>query len=157
MVLKLAYQRDPELQRLAKALKRTNNVSFAGLGAIAGGTVAQSATSLYVLNPPDGVPDSYVPGALGLGMSGATNIVFGARALFSHSYRKKYRERQMLIQQQVEEVLHHLEFSKTTCPEARKELVILIGERASQDFVELWRSSHPSRSAVATATSAVVH
>jgi hypothetical protein len=142
MVLKLAYERDEKLQEIAKKLKRMNQCTTGLLSGVASGTLAQGTVSMSVLNPPAGLEDSCVPGALGLGFSGFTNVLFATKNVFGHSYRKQIHARQVEIQQQVENVLHHLEFSKMTCPEAQHELVALIGERGARDFADLWQASH---------------
>lgn len=142
IILKLAYQRDPELQKLSKKLNISNIASVNALACIAGGTVGQNVASMACLNPPTGIEDSYAPGTVGLALNTMTNVVFGARTFASYKYRKKMKERQIAIRLQVERLLEHLEFSKSDCSEAQAELSILIGERASKECLQLWQSSH---------------
>jgi hypothetical protein len=142
IILKLAYQRDPELQKLSKKLNISNIASINALASIAGGTIGQNVASMACLNPPSGIEDSYAPGTAGLALATVTNVVFGARTVVNHGFRKKMKERQLVIRQQVERLLEHLEYSKTDCSEAQGELATLIGERASKECLQLWQSSH---------------
>ncbi len=142
IILKLAYQRDPELQKLSKKLNISNIASVNALACIAGGTIGQNVASMACLNPPDGIEDSYAPGTVGLALNTVTNVVFSARIMASHGFRKKMKERQLVIRQRVERLLDHLEYSKTDCSEAQTELVTLIGDRASKECLQLWQSSH---------------
>src|ERR1700744_5677107 len=57
MILKMAYQRDPELQKLAKRLNMANFATTNSIAVIAGGTLAQNVVSMAALNPPDGIED----------------------------------------------------------------------------------------------------
>lgn len=142
IILKMAYRRDPELQRMAKKLNLNNNASTAAFVGIAGGTLGQNVASMYSLNPPDGHEDSYGPGCVGLALDAVTNITFGARTVVGHHYRKMMKARQLEVRQRVERLVEHLEYSKTDCSEAQAELATLIGERASKECLQLWHSSH---------------
>ena len=142
IILKMAYRRDPELQRMAKKLNLSNSASTASFVGIAGGTLGQNISSMYALNPPEGHEDSYGPGCVGLALDGVTNIVFGARTVVGHHYRKMMKARQLEVRQRVERLVEHLEYSKTDCSEAQSELATLIGERASKECLQLWHSSH---------------
>ena len=142
IILKLAYQRDPELQKFAKKMNISNIASINALACIAGGTIGQNVASMACLNPPAGIEDSYAPGTAGLALATVTNVVFAGRVMASHGYRKKMKERQIAIRQRVERLLEHLEYSKTDCSEAQAELSTLIGDRASKECLQLWQSSH---------------
>jgi hypothetical protein len=138
----MAYARDPELIKLSKKLHRSNSMSSGAIGLIAGGTLGQNITSLATLNPPDDMPDSYVPGSIGLGLDGAINIALTSRILLKHRYHVRMRVRQDELREEVEAILKHLEFSETSCPEAQHDLARIIGDRGAQDCIVLWRSSH---------------
>ena len=142
MILKMAYQRDPEIQKIAGRLKILNFGTYNALTAIAGGTLAQGVVSMACLNPPAGIEDSCVPGSIGLTLDGLTNIVFTGQAVGTFGYRKKMKARQRKIKERVEALLNHLEFSETKCSEAQSELAELIGDRAAQECLQLWQSSH---------------
>jgi hypothetical protein len=142
IILKMAYARDPEVLRLSKKLRITNFGTTTGLAGVAGGTMAQGIVGLAALNPPDGMPDSYAPGIVGLGLETAVLMIFAGGPLVQHKFRKELRARQLAIRQQVEQILQHLEYSKTNCSEAQKELAELVGDRGARDCVELWQSSH---------------
>jgi hypothetical protein len=147
MILKMAYAKDPELQKLAKKSNLSNDCTTGIFAGVAAGTIGQNIVSMSELNPPVGLEDSYVPGAIGLGLSGITNAAIAARLLLHHDYRKRMRIRKIAIREHVEAILQHLEYSKTSCPDAQKELVSIIGERAAQDCIQLWQSSHTLASA----------
>jgi len=142
IILRMAYARDPELQKLARKAHVADVGTFSSIALIAGGTAAQNIVSMSVLNPPEGIEDSYVPGSIGLGLDGATNVAFTARLLIFHRYKKLMKARQIVLKNKVETILEHLEFSQTACPEAQTDLAGIIGERAAQDCVQLWKSSH---------------
>ncbi|HEY9775770.1 MAG TPA: hypothetical protein V6C81_18555 [Planktothrix sp.] len=151
MLLKLAYQRDPELAAMTKRMKISSAATSTVIGLIASATLAQNIVSMAVLNPPPGSQDSYVPGSIGIGLDGGTSTAFDLRAIVNHKLRKQYRSRQVVICKEVNELLYHLEFSKMTCPEAQKQLVALVGEQASHDFVEFWKASHSDKLVAAQA------
>jgi len=142
LILELAYQRDPELKRIAKRFKLVNlgtNITVAG---VAGGTLAQGVTALAVLNPPAGHEDSYAPLEIGVPLSAVTLLAFMARTYCNHKLEREIVDRQMQIKKRVEGILHHMAHCQAACPDARKQLTELIGERACSEWVELWQSSH---------------
>ncbi len=142
LILEMAYQRDKEIEKLAKRLGITNVATMAGLLAISGGTIAQGITAIGTLNPATGHLDSYAPGIIGLSLGSATLLTFGTRIYFGHKYGKKMKARQLAIKSEIEEILHHLEYSEAKCPDMHKQLAALIGDRASGEFLQLWQSSH---------------
>jgi hypothetical protein len=142
LILEMAYERDKELSGL---LRRVNLLNFTTLGCIsgiAGGTLAQGITALYVLNPQPGHEDSYVPGALGVALSAATICTFGARLYFGHRFQKHIHDRQMALKKEVMDVLDQVEGSDGTSTEAVAHLETLVGKRASKEWLQMWRSSH---------------
>ena len=141
IILKMAYQRDPQLQKLMRSVKRVNAITSGSVTTAIGGTTAQNILSLATLNQDQG-NDSYLPGALGLGMSGLINITLDGSILINWRLKKKIRVRQLIVKQKVETIVNHLEFSRTSCPEAQGDLSEMIGERAANDCIKLWQSSH---------------
>jgi hypothetical protein len=152
IILKMAYQRDPELQKLRGHVRGMNDVTSGAVGTAVGGTLAQNVISMACLNPAPGISDSYLPGGLGLGLSGLINIVFDGNLLVSWRLKSKIKARQIAIRDHVEAILNHLEFSETNCPEAQNELAGIIGPRAASDCIQLWRSSHATASAMKNKT-----
>lgn len=165
LILQMAYARDRELYSSVRKLKFSDNLTLASIYGIAGVSVAQSITGLVTLNPGGGHGtshnvdtgsegehqhaaandnqhnDSYAPGILGLISSGSTLAALGLRFYFGHRYSKKIKTRQQEIRSRVESILARLE--KGESPEQlRVELLPLIGERATREFNQLWRSSH---------------
>ena len=142
LILDLAYQRDLELKKLAKRLNLVNWGTTAAVTGIAGGTLAQGIISLATLNPPEGQSDSYLPGAIGIGFAGLTLVTFTGRTVINQVLLRRLRNRQLEIKHQVESILARYESSHGDNEDARRELVSLIGERATNEWVQLWRSSN---------------
>lgn len=142
MILKMAYSHDEELQRLLRKQRHISSGSYVALGAISGATLGQNISSIALLNPPDGVPDSYAPGIVGLVLDGAVNTVIGGNILLRHVQQKRIKARRREIRSQVAAILEHMEFSASNCPDAQKDLAQLIGERGAQECLQLWQSSH---------------
>lgn len=142
LVLDMAYQRDPEIKKLMKRLNMVNLGTMATITAVAGGTLAQSIIALSVINPPPGLHDSYQPLAIGTGLSGLTLVAFVGRAVLNHCLVKKMRNRQLVIKHQVEAILAQFESSHGDSTETQTELTRLIGERATNEWMQLWRSAN---------------
>jgi hypothetical protein len=142
LILDLAYQRDDRLHCLAKRMGFVNAATILGITGIAGGTLAQGIIALSVLNPPPPQSDSYLPGSIGIGMSGLTLIALGARTGASRIILKQIRTRQLEIKHRVESVLAQIEQSNGQSTTARSQLLSLIGERATNEWLQLWRSSN---------------
>jgi hypothetical protein len=142
VILKMAYQRDPQIQKLVGRRRISNAFSSAGVSGAIGGTLGQNIISMATLNPPAGQSDSYLPGSLGLGLSGLVNVVFDGSNLINWHLGKKIRARQLAVKGRVESILEHLEHSEAACPNAQRDLSEIIGERAASDCIKLWQSSH---------------
>lgn len=142
IILKIAYQRDPEIQKLTRHINGMSALTEGTTGAVIGGTLSQNIVSMAVLRHPDGVPDSYLPTSLGLGFSGLFNVVFDSGLLFNWRLKSKIKTRLITIRNRVEIILDHLEYSQTACPQAQADLKEIIGERAASDCIQLWQSSH---------------
>jgi len=142
LILDLAYQRDEQLRKISKRMGLINAGTTLAIAGIAGGTVAQGIIALSVLNPPDPKSDSYLPGSIGVGMSGLTLIALGARTCAAHAVAKQMRARQLEIKHRVEAVLAQIEQSQGQSATGQKELVALIGERATNEWLQLWRSNN---------------
>jgi hypothetical protein len=142
IILKMAYKRDAKIQSLSKKMGLTDSATNLGVLAVSGGVLSQVVVNQATLNPPAGQLDSYLPGSVGLGFDGLTNVVFAGQNILHWAIHKKIIARQREITKAVESVLEHMEYSETECPEAQKQLAELIGERAARDCEKLWRSSH---------------
>jgi len=142
LILELAYDRDPELSKLGKSVRMMNFGTTTSVFGIAGGTLAQGISALYVLNPPAGKPDSYAPLNLGVALSSVTMLVLASRVYLGHKLAKHILQQQMQIKGRVQTALAHLERSDGQCDEARAQLKDLIGQRACNEWIQLWQSSH---------------
>lgn len=89
IILKIAYQRDVQIQKLTKHRRASNAVAGGSVGTAIGGTFAQNIVSMSTLNPPDGQSDSYLPGGLGLGLSALVNVAFDGNILINWRLSKK--------------------------------------------------------------------
>ena len=141
IILKMAYQRDTQIQKLSKHLRGTNYLTTGAIYTAAGGTLGQNIVSLAVLNQDQG-NDSYLPGSLGLGLSGLLNIAIDGNMLISWHMKKKIRARQLVVKGKVENILNHLQYSDASCPDAQRELAEIIGQRGAADCLKLWQLSH---------------
>ncbi len=141
LILDMAYQRDPQLRKIFKRFGLVNMGTMAAIAGIAGGTLAQGVIALATLNPAQG-NDTYLPGAIGIGMSGLTIATFAGRAMINHHLAKCLRKRQLEIKHRVETVLAKLEQGEGQDNDSKKELVDLIGERATNEWLQLWRSAN---------------
>jgi len=142
LILDMAYQRDPEIKKVVKRLNLVNLGTMATITGVAGGTLAQGIIALSVINPPPGLHDSYQPLAIGTGLSGLTLVAFVGRTVLNHCLFKKMRNRQLVIKHQVEAILTQFESSHGESAEAQTELTKLIGERATNEWMQLWRSAN---------------
>jgi hypothetical protein len=142
LILELAYERDVELNKLAKKAKLLNAATTVSVLGLAGATLAQGITALYVLNPPSGVPDSYAPLNVGVATSGAMIGLMAARLYCGHKLAAHIQQRQIQIRERVQTVLGHIEYSQCECLTARTQLTALIGTRACSEWTQLWQSSH---------------
>ena len=141
IILKMAYQRDTQIQKLAKHLGRVNVLTGGVINTAVAGTLGQNIVSLAVLNPDQG-NDSYLPGALGLGLSGLVCVAFDGSMLMTWRLQKKLRVRQLAVKEKVETLLNHLEYSGASCPDAQTDLAEMIGERGAADCLKLWQLAH---------------
>lgn len=141
IILKMAYQRDAQIQKLTRHLKGANNLTSGAIYTAVSGTLGQNIVSLAVLNQQQG-NDSYLPGSLGLGLSGLLNIALDSSMLINWHLNKKIKARQLIVKDKVETILNHLEYSEASCPEAQQNLADIIGQRAAADCLKLWRLSH---------------
>lgn len=156
MLLSMAYQMDPELQRIIQKLGRVNAATLLSITGVSGLGLAQS---IYALNQvksqhidveEDGaheavhIPaDSKVPATLGIIGSGVTLATLGLNAVMNKHYSRKLTQQQLAIKERVEHALTHLKSSEN--PEhTRQELVSLVGEEATDEFLSLWQATHPS-------------
>ncbi len=141
IILKMAYQRDPEIQKLARHMRRVNMLTGGAFFTAVSGTLAQNTISLAVLNQDQG-NDSYLPGSLGLGLSSLMMLSFDGSMLMGWRLQKKLKVRQLAIKEKVEGLLNHLEFSASACPDAQKDLAEMIGQEGAADCLKLWGLAH---------------
>jgi len=142
LILDLAYQRDQELRQIAKRLNIVNLGTMVAITGIAGGTLAQGIITLATLNPPPPKSDSYLPGGLGVGFAGLTLLTFAARTAVNQVLAKQLRNRQLEIKHKVESILARIESTQGEDQEARNDLTALVGPRATNEWLQLWRSSN---------------
>ncbi len=157
MIAGIAYRRDPEMQRLVKRAGRSNTLFLLSVASISGLSLAQNITGLATLNASNsqahgeggeehehgggGHHDSIAPSVMGLVGSGLTLGSIGAHAYFGHRYQKRIEQRRQVINARVLHVLDALEAGSMT-DSLQTELIGLIGERASREFMQIWSATH---------------
>lgn len=142
LILEYAYERDPELSKLGVGVKLMNIGTQFAITSIAGGTLFQGIYAMAALNPPAPHQDSYVPGITGIVLSSATVLTLGARMFIGHELGGHIRKRQMELRDQVETLLARLEDTHCDDTVANMQLRHLIGERASGEWLQMWRATH---------------
>ncbi len=156
MLLTMAYQRDEELQKLVRCSGRVNAMTMVGVAGISGLALGQSIYSYRNVEPQtiDVTPahhpgghdhvhmsaESKVPSTLGIIGSGVTLAALGVQAIFNKVYAKKIEKRQAELQAQVENILSRLEAGNENYQGAQQDLSLLVGERASREFLALWKA-----------------
>lgn len=155
LLLSMAYQRDPEIQKYAKRLGRANTLTWLSIAGISGLGLAQSITGLnsthgaetyHVVDHGQGAHihtegESRLSSKLGIIGSGATIATLGIKALLDRKYSHRIDDRQQIIKEKVEHILAMFEAGERIA-EAQAELTQLVGERAALEFVQLWQSTH---------------
>lgn len=113
--------------------------------------LAQSVTGLATLNRAESVGDAEHGGGhreskgatiMGVVGSGVTLLSIGTHVYLEHRYKKQIKARQQIINHQVLHVLEDLE-SGVNQELVQPKLVSLVGERATGEFLQLWRAAHP--------------
>jgi hypothetical protein len=142
LILELAYDKDPVLHKLSTGLKLANFATSFGVTAIAGGTLFQGIYALAAINPPDGHQDSYVPGITAITLASCTLATIISRQVVTHELSSHIRKRQYMLRDKVETLLAKLE--ETHCKDiaSTSELADLIGNRAADEWIHMWRGTH---------------
>lgn len=165
LLLQMAIQRDHEIQRLNKKLGRVGKLTLWSVAGISGLGLAQSVSAYNEIKPRsyditeahhEGGHDhvhieeaNKTPATLGIIGSSATIATLGVSAVMNHRYSKKMTTRQEELKAEVERIIHHLKSGGP--PEAiEADLISLVGEEASQEFLELWGVTHPKPSPTVT-------
>ncbi len=157
LLLGMAYQRDPELQKLARKLGRVNTFTLLSVAGVSALGMAQGISALNDIEPqsidvtpphhPGGSPhvhipeESRTPARLGIIGSGATLATLGVRAVMNSRYSSKISQRQSLIQRRVDEILARLESGAETAA-VEPDLTALVGPRATREFLHLWTKTY---------------
>lgn len=156
MLLSMAYPMDPELQRLVSKMGRVNALTLLSITGVSGLGLAQSVYALNQNKPQHldveehggdhgtvTVPaDSRVPATLGIVGSGVTLATLGLNAVLSKHYSRKLTQRQLIIKEKVDRILIQLKAQETNA-QTRQDLVTLVGEEATDEFLQLWQATHP--------------
>jgi hypothetical protein len=161
LLLSMAYQRDPELQKLIKRMGHVNTVTLLSVAGVSGLALAQSIYSYRQIEPKvyDVTPahhagghdhihmaeESRIPSTLGIIGSGATMLTLGVRAVANLRYGKKIQHRQQAIIRRIDNILGRLEEGASPAL-IELDLSQLVGARACSEFLALWRSVHSQAS-----------
>lgn len=152
LLLSMAYRRDAELKHLVKKMGVSNNLFLASIAGVSGLGLAQSITGLATLNRSEsgsheehggaGHRESKGASIMGVVGSGVTLFSIGTHVYLEHRYKKQIKARQQIINRQVLHVLEDLE-SGVNHELVQPKLASLVGERATGEFLQLWRAAHP--------------
>ncbi len=158
LLIGMAVQRDPEIQRLAKKLGRVNTmtllsvvgVSALGLAASISSLGSSEAQTVDVMQHGGGHAHVHIPGesrtpaTLGIIGSSTTIATLGIRALMNRRYGNKLEARQNEIKKQVVGIINRLEAGTIPPESTRADLAALVGPRAAGEFLQLWAAAHPA-------------
>lgn len=151
----MAYRRDAQLKAIARKMGRSNNAFLLSIAGISGLSLAQNITGLAAVNnghestghhedeesEGHGHHDSPASSIMGVVGSGLTLGSIGVHAYLEHRYKKQFIRRQQDINTQILHVLGELEEGMSN-DQVNTELVSLVGQRASREFMQLWQAVH---------------
>jgi hypothetical protein len=154
LLIAMAYQRDPEIQKLARKINRVDSLTLLTVAGISGLGLAQGisalsntpgAQALHVVNHGQGdhvhtEPHSRTPATLGVIGSSATLATIGIRAVMNRGYTNHLAKRQLDLRQQVESLVARLKAGEDP-HEIEHALAEYVGPLASQEFIQLWQSA----------------
>jgi hypothetical protein len=156
MLLNMAYQMDPEIQKIATRAGRVNALTLLSLTGVTGLGLAQSIYAYRDIELTVGVtpahhpggsdhvhlpPDSRVPSTLGIIGSGVTLATLGINAAASKHYSRRMKQRQIDLRNRVDTVLAQLTAGGQS-QSVQSELVALVGPLAAEEFLMLWNAVH---------------
>jgi hypothetical protein len=138
MILSMAIQQDTEIQQVSKKLGKISGYVFANVGLTSVLSLAQSIDGIVTLQED---PHPYHPPVLGLIASGLSVLGVTTQAAMTHHYKKQLLARQDALADEVSHILGHLK-SDGVSDHVTAELTSLIGDEATQEFIQLWTSAH---------------
>lgn len=157
LLLMMAVQRDEEMKRLAKKMKRTQVLSTLSIASALGLGMASSIVSISqnaerVVNvtgahTPTGhdhvhiPPNSNTPATLSLVGSSVALATLGVQSYLNHRYEKRFQTRQKALADRLTDILTRLENGEKTST-VRPDLAPLVGDKAAGEFIQLWDATH---------------
>lgn len=141
LLLNMAYQQDEQLQNWMKILHRVDTFTLSSVTAISGLSLAQS---IHGFNTRTVEPHPKSPGVLAIISAGSSVGSLAVRIGMNHHYGKRIAKRQTAIKGQVQGILGQL---KDGAPfvNVQPALITLVGEEATQEFLEIWQATHPNK------------
>lgn len=161
MLLNMAFARDEELQHFGRRLGQINALTMMTVMGVSGLGLAQNiyahnhtsepvTVDVTPAHHPGGEDHVHIPGekpnkiptTMGIIGSGVTLGALGVRAVAGKAYTTKIVNRQTKIRDHVDSILDRLE-QGVPGEAVQGELVSLVGQRASSEFLLLWKAVHP--------------
>jgi hypothetical protein len=139
MILSMAIQQDAQVQKIGKKLGRMSGLLFSSVGVISALSLAQGIDGIVTLQDE---PHPYHPSILGIVGSSLSVLSVGTQAAMGHHYKKQLLSREDELAHEVEHLLADLK-SEGINEHVTGELIHLIGEEASSEFLALWQAVHP--------------
>jgi hypothetical protein len=147
LMLEIAFNRDPVLEKYGVMVKLMNFAVMSAVYGVSGGTLLQTCYAVPAINQPAPHQDSSVPGIVGIVNSSVAVVSGASRLVIGYELSSHIRKRQMQIRDQLEAILAKLEDSHCEDATSLAQLKDLIGERASGEWVQIWRNVHLSTEA----------
>lgn len=147
LMLEIAINRDPVLDKYGVMVKLMNIGVMTGLYAVAMGTVYQTIYATASMNPPAPHLDSTAPGIAGIVFSGVAVITGASKFIIGHELSSHIQKREIWIRDTLDSATTKLAASHCEDAAALQQLKDLIGERASGEWVQIWRATHMSTEA----------
>jgi hypothetical protein len=157
LLLMMAVQRDEEMTRLAKKMKRTQVLSTLSIASALGLGMASSIVSIsqnaervvnvtgaHSVGGHDHVhipPNSNTPATLSLVGSGVALATLGVQSYLTHRYEKKFQTRQKTLADKLAAILTRLENGEQSAA-VKVDLTPLVGDKAAGEFMQLWDATH---------------
>jgi hypothetical protein len=154
MLVSIAVNRDPEVQRISKKIGRTQTMTLLSVAAVSGLGLAQSIVSYYDTPPssinvtpahsPTGHDHVHMPhpdkttSIMGMVGSGVTLATLGVNAIVSKRLQKRLIARQDAITDGIQGILGELR-GGASAEMIHPKLSAWVGEAASREFLDLWQ------------------
>jgi hypothetical protein len=151
LLLDMVYQRDPVLKELARRKKRIDPVTAVAVTGILGLNTAIGAYTIsrgWARTPPlpnraGGRHRFVIPGSMTMAAGILSALTLGGLVAWFGIYNRKIRARQVVLRESVDALLDRLNQEGET-PEIREAFATLVGDRAADEFLQLFKATRRS-------------